>query len=458
MEERGNVRELESKNIKALLWKYFLPAFVGVISSSLYNIVDRIFIGQGVGAYALAGLATVFPIMLIIMAFGMLLGIGTGVRISITFGKKDFENAEKTLNNSLVLMIIVSIVLTVLGLIFKTQLLGLFGTGIETHEYADDYLEIILIGTLFSVVGYSLNNVIRSEGNARIAMYSMIITAGLNAILDPIFIFTFDLGVKGAAYATIISQFVLMAWVLRHFLSKRSLIKIKPKYFRIETKILLSIVSIGFAPFAMQLAGSFVQGLLNKQLIVFGGDLAVGAMGIFMSVATLIIMIIVAINMAAQPILGFNYGAKNYIRVKETLFLCLKAATFAAIFFFVVVQAFPAAVVKSFNTSNAELTNISVPGIRIFMAALPLVGFQVIMGNYFQSIGKAGIAALLSLLRQVIVLIPLIFILPNFWGLQGVWIANPVSDAISAMIVFTFFLKEKKKLQVLVNEQAIKTR
>lgn len=450
MSNSENVKELEHETIPKLLWRYFVPAFTGVIINSLYNIVDRIFIGQGVGAYALSGLSAVFPIMLIMMAFGMLIGMGAGVRISINLGKKDINRAELVLGNALILIIIVSLFITGLGFAIKNPMLHLFGASDSTIGYANDYLNIILIGTILNTTGFSLNNMIRSEGNMKIAMYSMLISAGSNIILDPIFIFGLGLGVKGAAYATVISMFILCIWVLFHFRSKRSVIKLRVSNLKLEWEIIWYILTIGFAPFAMQMASSLVQGTLNKQLIIYGGDLAVGAMGIINSVAMFIIMTIIAINMAAQPILGFNIGANNYKRVKSTLLISIYAASIISILGWILVEIFPSTIVNVFNSDSDELMDIATRGLRILLLGLPIVGFQIIVGNYFQSIGKAKISALLSLLRQVILLIPAIMILPRFWGLDGVWISAPICDTISAVIVSIFFMKELKRLNRLI--------
>ena len=445
-----NVEALENTSVKSLLWKYFLPAFTGVVINSMYNVVDRIFIGQGVGAIALSGLSAVFPIMLIMMAFGMLIGIGAGVRISINLGKKDYARAEWVLGNSFVLMIIVSAIITIIGFLIKDPLLRMFGVGDDTMYVANEYLNIILYGSIFSVVGFSLNNLIRSEGNANIAMYSMLISAGTNIILDPIFIFVLDMGVAGAAWATIISQFILCIWVIQHFRGSKSIIKLRAINFKLNWQIVFYILTIGFAPFSMQLAGSFVHALYNVQLIEYSSDIAIAAMGVINSVAMLIVMTVVAINMAAQPIFGFNYGAQNYARVKECLILCMKAATGIVIIGFLAVQLFPEIIVKAFNNSNEELLEVGAYGLRIILIALPVVGFQVIVGNYFQSIGKAGISVLLTLMRQVILLIPLLFILPNFMGLTGVWLASPIADVGSAMISGAFLLRELRKLNRMI--------
>jgi putative MATE family efflux protein len=441
-----NVYELENAKISSLLWKYFWPAFTGVVINSLYNVVDRIFIGQGVGAVALSGLSAVYPIMLILMAFGMLIGMGAGVRISINLGKKDFKRAEWVLGNSFILMIIVSALITIIGFTIKDPLLRLFGVSADTVSIANQYLNIILYGAIFNVVGFSLNNLIRSEGNAKIAMYSMLISAGTNIVLDPIFIFLLDMGVAGAAYATIISQLILCIWVITHFRSNRSVIRLRASNFKLNPQIVLYIITIGFAPFSMQIAGSFVQGLYNVQLIKFSNDIAIAAMGIINSVAMLIVMTIVAINMSAQPIFGFNHGAKIYSRVKETLKICMTAATVVAVIGWLFVQLFPETMVLAFNSSNKELLTVGAKGLRTFLIALPVVGFQVIVGNYFQSIGKAGVSALLTLMRQVILLIPILFILPNFWGLDGVWYAGPISDVGSAIVAGIFIIREYRKL------------
>ncbi|MDD4426479.1 MAG: MATE family efflux transporter, partial [Mariniphaga sp.] len=358
------IDELSSASIGRLMLKYFVPAFVGVFVNALYNIVDRIFIGQGVGAEALSGISVIFPVMLIMMGFGMLIGTGTGVFVSISMGRKDMVRAEKTLGTGFTLMLIVSVVIMVVTFLLKEPILRSFGSTNTTFQYANDYLDIILVGVVFQVVGFSLNNVIRSEGNAKIAMYSMILSACTNIILDPVFIFWLDMGVKGAAYATIISMFILMVWVLAHFRSSRSVIKLKKEYIGVDLGITKSILAIGMAPFVMQIANSLVQGLLNRKLIVFGGDLAVGAMGIINSVISLVIMAIVAINMASQPIIGFNYGAKSVHRVKEALRLSLIAATFISVAAFIFIGSAPGMLVRLFNSDSQVLYDISVHGLR----------------------------------------------------------------------------------------------
>jgi putative MATE family efflux protein len=445
-----NVLALEQTGIRSLLWKNFLPAFAGVIINSLYNIVDRIFIGQSINAEALSGVSAVFPIMLILMGFGMLVGIGSSMRVSINMGKNDFPRAEKVLGNAVVLIVIISLLTTVLGFLAKEPLLKLFGVSDSTSNYANDYLDIILLGTLFGMMGFSINNIIRSEGNFKIAMVSMFLSAGINIVLDPIFIIWLDMGVKGAAWATIISQFFLALWVLKHFLGKHAVIKLRLKNLRLDTQIVLYIFAVGFAPFSMQLAASIVQGTFNTQLIKHGSDIAVGAMGIINSVTMLVFMSIIALNMASQPILGFNYGAKNLQRVKDTLLICLRASTFISFGGCIVVELFPEFIIKLFNTSSNELLLIGTKGLRIFMAAWGVIGFQIVASGYYQAIGKAGLATFLSLLRQVIILIPALIILPKHLGLTGVWLASPLADVLSAFVFGVFLIRELRILNTAI--------
>ncbi|WP_298613459.1 MATE family efflux transporter [uncultured Odoribacter sp.] len=443
-----NIKELEEMNIKRLLWKYFLPAFTGVVVNALYNIVDRIFIGRGVDALALSGLSAVFPLMLIIFAFGMLVAIGANVRISINMGKKDYKRAERVLGNAVTLGIIISALLTLFGYIYRYPLLKMFGAGEGALPYALEYFKYILFANVFATIGFILNNACRAEGNPKTAMYSLFISAGTNTVLDPIFIFGLGMGVKGAAIATIISQFVLCIWVVAHFYSKRSALKLHFANLRLNGQIIYYILTIGFAPFSMQLAASAVQAVLNTQLIRYGGELAVGAMGIINSVAQLLVMSIIAINMASQPIIGFNFGAKQYKRVRDTLITCIWAASLIAVGGFLITQLFPGAIVRIFNNDNPELFELGRKGLQIFTLFFPIVGFQIITGNYYQSIGKAGIAAFLSLLRQVIILIPMLYILPPFTQLWGVWFANPLSDLLAGIISALFLIRALKKLKM----------
>jgi putative MATE family efflux protein len=446
MRDPQQVKELEHEKIGKLMWKYFLPAFAGMMASALYNIVDRIYIGQGVDALALSGLSVVFPLMIIIMAFGMLVGMGSAVRISLSLGEKDYERANRILGNAAFLALVLGLILMTTGYLVRNKVLQIFGAGPQTLKYASDYFMIILAGVPFAMTGYALNNIIRAEGNPRIAMVSIFISAGLNAILDPIFIFGFGMGVKGAAYATIISQLVLFIWVIIHFRSRKSVAKLEYRKIYPDPYIIKHIVSIGFAPFAMNVASSIVMAVMNTQFIKYGGDISVGALGIVNSSTMMLIMTIISINMATQPIVGFNYGAGLYCRVKEAVMKAIRYATLVAVGGWLICMLIPGVVVNIFNSDNMELRSAGVLGLRIYCAVLPVVGFQIIASNYFQAIGQAKLAAFLSLLRQIIVLLPLIIILPGFWGVEGVWIANPISDTVAAIISFMLFRRELKKL------------
>ena len=447
-----NLFELENHPIGSLMWRYFWPAFIGVMANSLYNIIDRIFIGQYVGAEALSGITAVFPVMVIMMAFGMLIGMGGSVRLSLNLGRKDYDRARLVVGNVVVLVIIVSAFVTMLGFAIKDPMLRMFGATDTTIRYANDYLNFILWGVVLHEFGFSLNSLIRAEGNARIAMYSMLISAGVNIPLDALFIVHLDMGVQGAALATIISMGCLSLWVLLHFRSKRSVVGLRWRYLGLNWAIVWSIVSVGLSPFAMQVANSGVQALLNKSLIKYGSDLAVGAMGIIMSVAVIIIMSIVALNMASQPIIGYNYGAAIYGRVQKTLRYGLILASGFALVAWGFIQFFPRSIVQLFVSGEGEIFQYGVEGLRTYLFALPIVGFQIVAGSYFQSVGKAGKAIFLTLLRQLLVLIPMLLILPRFLGLTGVWMAAPLSDAVSGLVCAILLIIEWRQLKRMASE------
>ncbi|BDD06053.1 MATE family efflux transporter [Aureibacter tunicatorum] len=444
MEKR--TKDLESKPIAELFQKYFWPAFVGIMVTALYNVVDRIFIGQGVGAEALGGLSVVYPIMTIMVAFAMLIGQGAGIRISIYLGKKDYDRCERILGNAIFLMIIASLFVTVFGFWLKVPLLRIFGASDVLMSYANDYLDIILFGSVFQIGGFALNNILRSEGNAKKAMMSMVISAVVNIALDAVFIFILNMGVKGAALATVIAQITMTVMNLQYFLSSKAIVKFSYKYIYPQTEILKNIVSIGMSSFALQVAASMVQAIANTQLIKYGGDIAVASMGIINSIVLLIVMGIVAVTMSIQPIIGFNYGAKEMNRVKEAFWLGVKIATGISFFSWCVVEIAPDLIVDLFNADNEELKRISVNGLRIYLAVLPIIGFQIVISSFYQAIGLSKISLFLTLLRQVIIMIPFLLIMPNLLGLDGVWLVGPVSDFGAALVTTIIFAKKYKSL------------
>ncbi len=447
-------KQLGEEKIGKLLMRFSIPAIVGMLVNALYNVIDRMFIGHiggGIGKIAISGVAVTFPISNIIMAFGMLVGIGTAAIISIKLGQQKKEESEHILGNAFTLIIIISLAVTAIGLIFLNPILLKIGASKETLPYAKQYITIILVGVLFQNIGFGLNNTIRSEGNPKIAMFTMLIGGILNTILDPIFIFVFHMGVRGAAIATIISQAVNTIWIMYYFLGTKSVLKIRYKNLKLDTKVVKSIFAIGMSPFAMQLAASVVTIISNKSLLKYGGDLALGSMGVVMSIAMLVLMPIFGINQGCQPIIGYNYGAQKYDRVKQALKLAILSATVITTTGFIVIQLFPEKLIGIFN-NDPQLVSIGVHGIRIYLFMLPIIGFQIVSSNYFQAIGKARIAIFLSLSRQVIILIPLIFILPQFLGLDGVWASGPSSDALASIVTAIFLFVEIKHLNTLHGE------
>lgn len=438
-------RQLGEEKIGKLLLKFSIPAIIGMLVNALYNIVDRVFVGRGVGSLALSGIAISFPISLVIMAFGMLIGIGATSVISIRLGQRKREEAERIVGNAFILLFGISLIISLLCYLFMDPLLLVFGASSDVLPYAKQYISVLLWGAVFQSIGFGMNNFIRAEGNPRIAMYTMVLGAVLNTILNPIFIFGLHLGVVGSALATVISQFITAIWVLSYFLGNRAMLRLRLRNLKLERILVKDILTIGLSPFSMQLVGSIVTVLLNKSLAGYGGDLSIAAMGIITSVSMLIFMPIFGIGQGAQPILGFNYGARKYDRVKQTLKLSVIGATSVMILGFLMVELFPVALMTLFS-KDPELIQIGSNGMRIFLMMLPVIGFQVTAVNYFQATGKPRKSLFLSLSRQLIFLVPMIYILPKFLGLTGVWLAAPVSDLASSVLTAVWLLKDLKQL------------
>lgn len=451
------------EEIGKLLLKFSIPAIVGMLVNALYNIVDRIFIGKGVGSIGIGAIFVSSPVALILMAFGMLIGFGGNSLSSIRLGEDKKDEAELILGNALILLFLVSITLSVSGLIFIEPLLKIFGASETILPYAVEYMSIILIGAPFQAIGFGINAFIRGEGNPKIAMVTMLIGAILNIILDYIFIFIFNMGIKGAALATIISQAVSAIWVLSYFLGSRSMLKLKKENMRLKKNIIKNIFSIGFAPFSMQLAASMVTAILNNSLNAYGGDIAVSSMGVIHSITMLILMPVFGINQGAQPIIGYNFGAKKYRRVKEALKKAIIAATSVVTLGFLITQTIPHKLFAIFLEKGPEMDKIAgvgIKGLKIYLAILPIVGFQIVSSNYFQATGKPKQAAFLGLSRQVLVLIPALLILPSFFGLTGVWLAGPVSDLTASIVTGFFLIRDLKELNngIRINNRIIEER
>ncbi|MTI80376.1 MAG: MATE family efflux transporter [Firmicutes bacterium] len=439
-------KQLGEEKVSKLLLKFSIPAIIGMIVNALYNVVDRIFIGNAVGSMGIAGITIAFPAMLVTMAFAMLVGVGTTSLVSIRLGEKKAEEAELIMGNGFLLLILISISMSTIGMAFIDPVLVLFGASETVLPYAKEYMSIILPAIVVMSIGFGMNNIIRAEGNPRTAMFTMLIGAIMNIILDAIFIFVLGWGLKGAAFATVLAQGTSMVWVLYYFLGGKSSLKLKVANMKLQLPVIGKILAIGSAPFAMQISASLLNVIMNNSLDYYGGDTAVAGMGIIHSVMTLMIMPIFGINQGAQPIIGYNYGAKNYQRVKEALKLAATAATALVTIGFILTRLYPEQFIALFNSDDPDLIAFGAKAITIFFMFMPIIGFQVVGANYFQAVGKPKQAMILSLSRQVLLLIPLILILPRFFGLEGILYAAPISDVLSSMLTATWLFIEIKNL------------
>ena len=434
-----------TENIGKLLWSFSWPAIVGMLVNALYNIVSRIFVGHGIGSIAIAATVIAFPIMTVLFAFAMLIGVGATALISLRLGENKKDEAEQIIGNAALLLIIFPLLLTVIYTLYPDQILIFFGASQEVLPYANDYTQIIMFGSVFLALGFGFNNFIRAQGNPKIAMVTNLFAAGSNILFHYIFIFKFGWGLKGAAFAAILSQFLTMLWVLGYFVLGYSELKIRLKYLKPKLPVILLTMSIGLAPFGMQLAQSVQQTILNRTLYFYGGDVAISAVGIIMSIGTILIMPIVGLSQGAQPIIGYNYGAKQYNRVKETLKKAVLAGTIMATVGYVFMLLFPYQMALLFSPDDPEVTAMAAEALVIFFALIPVVGFQVICSNYFQAVGKAPQAIFLSLSRQVLLFIPLLLILPKFFGTYGVWYTAPIADILSVLITACFIFYEIRR-------------
>ena len=438
-------RQLGEANLSHLLWKFSIPAIIGMMASSLYTLIDRLFVGNIVGADAIAGMSVTMPLSFIIMAFGTLVGVGAGALVSIRLGEGKKEEAEKLLGNALTLFLIISVLVSGACLFFLDPLLAHFGASPQIIPYAKQFITIILWGSFFQYISFGLGSIIRSEGNPRIAMMTQLINAGLNIVLDFAFIYLFHWGLQGTAVATVISQAVSAIWVLWHFLGPHSVLKLRFRNLPLRFDLMKGIFAIGMAPFFMQLSASLVSILFNQGLGRYGGDSAIGAFGIIGTIAMFVIMPIFGLIQGVQPIIGYNYGAGRFDRVKKALWLTIIAATAIVTVGFIAMQLFPATLLRAF-TSDPKLIEIGVPGMRLYLLMLPIVGFQIVSANFFQAIGKAGKSMVMSLMRQIIVLIPMLLLLPPIFKINGVWCAGPISDFISSLVTLAFLLVELRSL------------
>ncbi len=401
-------------------------------ASSLYNIVDSIFIGQFVGPLALGALTVAKPFMDVCAAFGSLIGVGAGTLVAIKLGEQDISSAEKVLGNVILLNVILSVIVTILGIIFLDPILLAFGASDATLQMAHDYMFIILIGNIPTHLYFGLNNVLRSSGHPNEAMIATITAVTINIILDPIFIIWLHMGVRGAAIATVISQCIAVIWQFIIFFRKDEVIHFHRGIWRLEWPITRDVIAIGLSPFLMNLAHCLVVVIINNQLMVYGGDMAIAAYGVINRFTFVFAMIVMGLNQGMQPIVGYNYGARQYNRVTRAFQLTAICATIVTSLVFILSEACPVWMARVF-TNDPDLLSISAHALRIANCAFFIVGFQMVTGNFFTSLGMAKKAIFLSLTRQVLFLVPLILLLPSFWGITGVWAAIPISDTISAV-------------------------
>jgi putative MATE family efflux protein len=415
---------------------------------ALYNTVDRIFIGNGVGALALAGVAVSFPFMLIGIAFGVLVFVGAMNAVSISLGQGRTDDAERVLGTAVTLLTVVAVGVTAAGLAFLDPLLRLFGASDEVLPYARAFLRIILLGQIFSYISFGVNNLIRAEGSPRVAMITMILAAAANAGLNPLFIFVFRMGIQGSALATLLAQALGSAWVLSYYLSGRSRLRIRRAYLRLDPQVIRRILPLGIAPAAMQLAAALLNAVMNNQLHRYGGDLAVSARGVIYTVDVLFFMVMIGIAQGSQPIIGYNHGARRPDRVRRATGLAIAAATVIATVVWLGTRLFPAQLIGLFNRDTPGLLELGVRGLTLTFLLMPIVGFQMTSANYFLAVGKAGRATVLNLARQLLV-IPGLLLLPLAFGLDGVFAAVPVADALSAILGVALFVPEWRRLKAL---------
>lgn len=443
--KENNPHILGEAPIGKLLVEYSIPAIIGMTLTSLYNIIDSIFIGHGVGALAIFGLAITFPLMNLLVAFCTLVGVGGATLSSIRLGQKDKKGAEDILGNVAILCVINAIFYGGLAFIFLEPILFFFGASEATLPYARDFMQVILLGSPISYVMIGLNNIMRATGYPKKAMLSSMLTVGCNIILAPIFIFVLNWGIRGAALATICSQFIGMLWVLYHFYSPKTYIRFQRHSMRLKQHIIANIFAIGMSPFVMNVCACCIVIFINNRLLNYGGDMAIGAFGILNRIQMLFVMIVMGITMGMQPITGYNYGAQHFDRVKRTLKLGITAGCIITTLGFIIGELFPGVFVGMF-TDNHELTEEATLALQIGILAFPIVGPQIVITQFFQSIGKARISIFLSLSRQLLFLLPGLAFLPPFYGVEGVWFSMPLSDALAfavAALMLAYHYKKK---------------
>ena len=447
MDNKKATLELGTKPVGKLLAQYALPAIIAMTAASLYNIIDRVFIGQVVGPMAISGLAITFPFMILAAAFGAAVGVGAATTISVKLGQKDYESAENTLGNTITLNLIIGLAFGGICLLFLDPILRFFGASDTTLPYARDFMQIILAGNVFSHMYFGMNAVLRAASKPRMAMFATIFTVAMNILLDAVFILWWHWGIKGAAFATIISQVLALCWQMKLFSNKNELLHLKRGIYKLKANLVRNIISIGISPFLMNACACVIVIFINNQLVKFGGDIAVGAYGIANSIAMIFIMFVIGLNQGMQPIAGYNYGAQQYGRMMRVVKLSIITAICIMLTGWTLAMFAPYYCARMF-TKDPELIKGSIKAIQIIMIMYPFIGCQMVITNFFQCIGKVKISIFLSLSRQLLFLLPLLVLLPNFYGINGVWASMPTSDLISVIVaisIMTVYLQRFKK-------------
>ncbi len=429
----AKTNDLGVEKLGKLLWHYSLPAITATAAASLYNIIDRIFIGQGVGPLAISGLALTFPLMNITAAFGAMVGVGASSMVSIRLGQHDRKGATLILGNAVMLNIILGLAVGLATLIFLEPILYALGASHETLPYAKEFMQVLLIGNVFTHLYHGLNNIMRASGYPGKAMMTTLITVAVNLVLAPLFIFVFHWGIRGAALATVFAQLTGAATAGFHFTKISSFVHFLPGYMKLKKVIIKDIISIGMSQFLILICASVVVSIMNLSLRKYGGDYAIGAFGIINSIGNLTVMVVLGFCQGMQPIVGYNFGAKQIPRVIKTFKLTIVAGTIVTSFGFLLAELLPRLISTAF-TNDSMLIEMSTTGMRLNLMMFPLVGFQIVTSSFFQSIGNAKISILLSLTRQVLFLIPALLILPHLWGLNGVWLGSPAADITSTLL------------------------
>lgn len=455
-EIRGAAMELGTERIRKLLVQYAVPAIIAMTASSLYNMVDSIFIGHGVGPLAISGLALTFPLMNLAAAFGSLVGVGAATLVSMRLGQRDYDTAGKVLGNVFMLNLIIGVAFSIVTLLFLDPILYFFGASEATVGYAREYMTVILLGNVITHMYLGLNSVLRASGHPRKAMYATINTVVINTVLDPLFIYGFGWGIRGAAIATVLAQVISLVWQFRILSDRRELLHFRRGIYRLHAKIVRDILAIGMSPFLMNLAACFIVILINKGLKEFGGDLSIGAYGIVNRVAFFFVMVVMGLNQGMQPIAGYNFGAQQYDRVLRVLKLTAIGATCVTTCGFLLGELMPRLAVSLF-TKDAELVRLATEGMRITFVCFPIIGFQMVATNFFMSIGMAGKAIFLSLSRQLLFLLPGLVLLPPLFdqytqwnGSWGVWCAMPLSDLLASIVAFLMLMHQLRGFRRLV--------